>query len=730
MMSGAKSFLYAAISVGLALISGAAGAEQPTLGSPDSDPIIVTAQRRPEALHNVPISITVLSGEQLERAQATDMASLGKVVPSLIMSRTGAFTQPYLRGVGKRSTLGVENGVATYVDGVYLASPIGALLDLRGIERVEVLNGPQGTLFGRNATGGVIQIVTRDPAPELSGEAALDAGNYGYIRGDAYLTGGSERLAGNFALSLSHNGGYGTNLFTGKKDQGEVDHSFVARSKWVWRPTSSLKLTLAGDYQDVDQDFSSRPVAGFVPIGHPRVLGFRDGDQNAPSRFRFRYGGVSVRADVEIGDMTFMSLSAWRGARARFGFDLDLGPLALLSGTPTAEQKQISQEFQLQSSESSPIRWTAGLYYVRIEEQYDPTLFDYGGSYSAMLGGRIRQTLADKGVAASYAAYGQGTLPIGNATELTLGLRYTIEHRSVEANGERLFDNPPFVRPIPGLPLLDEEPFRNSDTFRELTWRASLDRHFSDELMGYVSASRGFQSGGWNLQTPQNPAFGPERLDDFEAGFKYADRSGRFRADANLFHYAYSDLQVSAATPIGSATTNATSAKIHGLEVQLDARLDQRTDVTLGAQFLKARFKRFPNATCTDFSANAVVPYAPITCDVTGNSLPFAPKLKFNVGANHQMSLGRTGTLVLSGNLAYNSGYFSEPDNVVEQHPFATADASVEWRPGPRAPSIRLWVRNLTDSHYYNSLVTFPTTGVLQSPAAPRRLGASIAYGF
>ena len=109
-------------------------------------------------------------------------------------------------------------------------------------------------------------------------------------------------------------------------------------------------------------------------------------------------------------------------------------------------------------------------------------------------------------------------------TELTLGLRYTIEHRSVEANGERLFDNPPFVRPIPGLPLLTEEPLHDSDTFRELTWRASLDRHFSDAIMGYVSVSRGFQSGGWNLQTPQNPAFGPERLDDFEGGLKYVDR--------------------------------------------------------------------------------------------------------------------------------------------------------------------------------------------------------------
>jgi len=712
------------------LVSEQSSAAPKPPNSNDQYSIVVTAQRRPERPENVPISLTAISGDQLDRLQASDMAGLGKVVPSLTMMRTGAFTQPYLRGVGKRSTLGVENSVATYVDGVYLASPISALLDLRGIERVEVLNGPQGTLFGRNTTGGVIQVITRDPSPKPSGEAELSAGDYGYIRGDAYLTGGSDRIAGNLAVSLSHNGGYGTNTFTSKKDQGEVDYSFVARSKWIWRPTSSLKLTMAGDYQDIDQDFSYRPVAGFPPIGQPRVLGLRDGDQDAPSRYRFRYGGVSIKADAEIGSMTFMSLSALRRMHARYGADLDQGPQSLWSGAPTAEQKQFSQEFQLQSREPSRFRWVAGLYYIHIGEQYDPTPFFYGGTYSAGLGGRIEQTLFDTGNASSYAAYGQGTLPIGQATTLTLGLRYTIEHRSVEANGEQLYDNPPFVRPIPGLPLLTDEPLHKSDTFRELTWRASLDRHFSDEVMGYVSASRGFQSGGWNLQTPQNPAFGPERLDDFEAGLKYVDQSQRFRADANAFYYNYSDLQVSTITPIGSVTTNATSAEIYGLELQLDAQLDRRTDVTFGAQFLKTRFGRFPNATCTDFSVDAVIPYVPVSCDVTGNRLPFAPKLKFNVGAYRQVLLGRVGSLMLSGNLAFNSGYFAEPDNVVRQKSFATVDVSAEWRPNWRGPSIRFWLLNLTNAHYYDSLATQPTAGVLQRPAAPRRFGASITFGF
>jgi iron complex outermembrane receptor protein len=691
---------------------------------------VVTAQRRPERAQDVPISLTARSGEDLDRMQVTETTVLDRVVPSRVMTRTSVFAQPFLRGVGKRSNLGVENSVATYIDGVYLASPIGSLLDLRGIERVEVLNGPQGTLFGRNTTGGVIQVITRDPSAEAWGEATLHAGSYGYLRGDLYLTGGNERIAGNLAVSLSGHGGYGTNAYTGKSDESEVDQSLVARSKVIWQPAAALKLTLAGDYQDLDQDWPLAPLAGFPPIGRPPAQALYDGNHDTPNRFRFRYGGVSLRADADLGGLTLMSLSAWRGMRADWSLDLDSGPQPLSSAIPTARQEQVSQELQLQSDSASPIRWVAGLFYIRIDERYDPTVSRYGGSYSTQLGGRVRQTLFSSGIAESYAAYGQGTVPIGQSTRLTLGLRYTLEDRSIEANAERLFNTPPLVRPIPGLPLPGQPPLRTSDSFDELTWRASLDHDLSDEVMGYLAASRGFQSGGWNLQTPQNPAFGPETLDDFEAGLKYADRSGRVRADASVFYYDYSDLQVSALTPIGQATTNATSAELYGLELQLDARLDRSTRVTFGGQVLEARFRRFPNATCTSFDTSAAVLYAPITCDVTGNRLPFAPELKFNAGANHEISLAGSGTVTLSGNLAYNSAYFAEPDNVVRQDAFATIDASAEWRPVRRGPSVRLWVLNLTDAHHYNALATVATVGVLQNPAAPRQFGASIGYAF
>jgi outer membrane receptor protein involved in Fe transport len=729
-MIAARSLLYAANWIALAGTCGEASAAQREPTASERDAIVVTAQRRPEHPEKVPISLVVLSGEQLRDMQVTDMASLGKAVPSLQMTRTGAFTQPFLRGVGKRSTLGVENSVATYVDGIYLASSISALLDLRGIDRIEVLNGPQGTLFGRNTSGGVIQVITRDPEPYMFGDAELHVGSYGHLRGDAYLNVGSDRIAGNLTMSLARNGGYGTNLFTDAKDQGEIDHSLVIRNKLLWRPAERMRLTLAGDYQDIQQDFTQLPVAGFQPVGNPRIQNFRDGDHDGSNRMHFKYGGASLKAEAEIGDVNMMTIAGVRRMRAHYNADLDLGPQPLLFAAPDAEQDQFSYEFQLQSDDSSRLRWVAGFYYIHIREAYDPTIFRYGGGYSAMLGGRIFQSLEDVGKVSSYAAYGQATAPVGPATRLTAGMRYTIENRSVEARGESRFDNPPFVRPIPGLPLFSEEPLEQDDTFRKLTWRASVDHDFSNALMGYFSVSRGFQSGGWNLQTPQVPAFGPETLDDIEAGLKYASESGRFRADAGIFYYDYSDLQVSAFTPIGSITTNATSADIYGLDLQLGVRLDERTDVTLGSQWLHARFDRFPNATCTNYSQDASPSYRPVPCDATGNLLPFAPRLKANLAANHQLSLGRSGMLQLSGNVAYNSGYFSEPDNVVRQHAYITMDLSAEWLPSSRGPEIRLWVLNLTNAHYFRTLVTFPTTGVFQRPAEPRRFGASVSLAF
>ena len=727
MSHAAMGLCLAVCAAGASEADSQSAAKYPPVSDPD-EVVIVTAQRRRERPHEVPISLTAKTGTQLDAMRITGMADLAKAVPSLVMTRTGAFTQPYLRGVGKRSTLGVDNAVATYVDGVYLASPIAALLDLRGIERIEVLNGPQGTLFGHNTPGGVIQVITKDPTSKPAFEASLQAGTDGHVRGDAYSAGGDERLAASQAVSFSRNDGYGENLYSGKAEQGEIDGSLVVRSKWTWRASQYAKLTLAGDYQNVRQDFSYRPAPGFQPIGAPRTLSFRDGDQDAAIEHRFTYGGVSLRADIDMGGLELTSISAVRRLHARYGNDLDQGPESLWSAVVLAKQTQFSQEFQLQSRGSSDSWWIAGLYYLYVKDQYDPTEFHYGGSYAQLFGGRLRQTLFAKGETSSYAAYGQASLPIGVSTQLAVGIRYTVEHRSVRASGEQLFDTAPFIRPIPGLPLLSEKPADKDLKFGQLSWRASIERQFSDRLMVYLSVSRGFQSGGWNLQTPQALSFGPEKLNDYEGGLKLIAGPAGLRANLSAFYYDYDDLQVSAFTALGSATSNATSAEVFGLGLEVDSEPMPDFTLSLGLQWLKTRFREFGNALCLDYSEDAAIPYAPTSCDVTGNRLPFAPRYRINVSTTQKISLNNAGALTVGGVFMYNSGYYSEADNVARQPSFATVDVSAEWRPLRSNLSVGFWALNVTDRQYYSSLAAVATAGVLQSPANPRRFGVSLGY--
>ena len=505
-------------------------------------------------------------------------------------------------------------------------------------------------------------------------------------------------------MSLSRNGGYGTNLYTGKNDQGEVDHSLVARSKWIWRPATSLKLTLAADYQDLDQDFSYRPggrISADRPAPRPGLSRRRPGCAEPlplPLRRRLDQGGCRDREpDLHEPERAAPDARALR-RRPRPGTASPCGrPFPPPSRSNSARNSSCNR-----ASRRASDGWRASTTSASTSSTTQPS--------SAMAAAIRRCSAAASGRPCSPAERHRPTpptarrpLPIGQATRLTLGLRYTIEHRSVRANGERLFDNAPFVRPIPGLPLLTEAPFRNSDTFRELTWRASLDRHFSDEVMGYVSASRGFQSGGWNLQTPQNPAFGPETLDDFEAGLKYADRSRRFRADANVFYYDYSDLQVSAITPIGQRRPTPPRPSSMGWSCSSTRELGRETDVTLGAaaaagavQALSQRDlhqfqRRRGRSLCADHPATS-----PATaCRSRPSSSSMSAPTTASAGQDRHLAAERKPGLQFR--------LFRGTRQCRAAGSFATVDASAEWRPSRRGPSVRLWVLNLTDAHYYDA---------------------------
>ena len=299
--------------------------------------IIVTAQRRSESLQKVPIAVTALSSAKLESAGIQNTLDLGRVTPGLTSVENSGASQPHVRGIGTTaSAAGIEQAVATYIDGVYLASAPASLLSLNNVDRIEVLKGPQGTLFGRNATGGLIQIVTKDPQNTPSGSLNLSYGNYDDSAVDLYATGGlASTLASAVALHYEHQGtGYGTNLATGK-DTNKLDHDFAARVKLLFTPTSMTRIRLSADYENnVSSRFVQSVGPGYIcqfnsgPYGGPfqQLTRAYDIDQNEDPTHRFEGGGVSLQINQDLGGLNLQSITAYRRSHDYLLFDADFTP--------------------------------------------------------------------------------------------------------------------------------------------------------------------------------------------------------------------------------------------------------------------------------------------------------------------------------------------------------------------------------------------------------------------
>ena len=368
--------------------------------------IIVTATKREQNLQDVPISVVAFTGDSLEDAGILDTTTIGEVVPGLTYQPNHAGLRVYMRGVGSGIvSAGGENSIATYVDNVYDSTLNGPLMQLHNIDRVEVIKGPQGTLFGRNATGGVIHVHTLDPAHETSGKIQLGFDNYETISGRLYLTGElTSNLAADVSAMVSDQGeGWGKNLVTGN-EINKMD-SIAARSKWLWEPTGSDEVRLIMDFSRIDgshlnstntiegtfsqfgpgtQTAATRadlaglvaaralPPTTVVGVTNGRVGDFYDTNSVKDPEHDFYAGGVSLQWDHEFSSLNFKSITAYR----RNQMETSWAPISTGSGYHQTAgwinaADQFSQEIQFSSSADSKLQWVAGLYYLDAKVGYD-----------------------------------------------------------------------------------------------------------------------------------------------------------------------------------------------------------------------------------------------------------------------------------------------------------------------------------------------------------------------
>ena len=617
--------------------------------------IVVTAQRREEALQSTPIAITAFDDDALAKSNLFDTQALQQQTPGLAFGNQsfGAGPQVGIRGVSSVNvSVGGEQGVQFVKDGVVLGRPGNAAAQFYDLERVEVLRGPQGTLFGRNANAGVISIITAKPTHELSGSIDLLYGNFDHVRATATV---NLPLGETFAIRASglyeDRDGFSTNLFNGKGAEDLTNKG--GRISALWTPTSNLEIQFVADtllsknrgglFHHLSGIFDAQgrpyvPAGGGsgIPVDYFVPTSTREVSYNVPELNRTKttlysatvtwHGPIDVKSITGYGRNRFSALN-----------DVDASPYDVAFINRNDRGKQFSQELQFLSNDSgSPFKWVAGLFYY---QQDDRLTSPYQANPTTVLDvtGAVHQK--------SYAAYGQVSYDVTDQLKLTAGLRYTEDHkRAFEFTTLKLL-LPPDICSLVGIrgcvaPFAD---FKYRNKWHALTPRFAVDYQVAPDILLYASATRGYQAGGYNIGASQ-PAYDPEYVWSYEAGIKSRFFHDRLQLNLTAFHYDYKDLITSHFRFNGSAgftvLDNAGAAKVDGVELEFAAIPVERLRISGSVAYLDARYTEYEavnSQTCPvpDPSLPGCQPK-----DLSGNSLPRAPKWTASVMASYDIPIG------------------------------------------------------------------------------------------
>lgn len=677
--------------------------------------IVVTAQKRAENLQSVPIAITAASGEDIASRGVTGTMELNAVAPGLNIRTASGAIQTFIRGIGTTSNV-VENPVAMYIDGVYLPQQRDGLRELVDVEQVAVLKGPQGTLFGRNATGGVIQITTKSPSHDFSGEAKAEIDTYATLRIKLYLTGGlSDTLAASFAVGYAQQGkGYGDSIATGN-DTNRLRHEFSVRGKLAWDPSDRTSVTLIGDYLDRDQlanSFQPFPGTALVFPGTGALTSEYDSYQGEDSFIAYRGGGASLTIDHDLDFARLVSISAYREGNTRFLFDNAAVPTRNFTvRTPNSPNRMYSQELQLISTQGDRFNWVAGVYLFDYRNSASPIFRDFRGPMSPLPTSVAQSTTIGTELTRSVAPFGQLSYELLPRTTITFGARYTYEKREAQVSQLAVRNNG-----VTSTVARDE-----LLTIKKPTFRVAVDHEFSDNVLGYVSFNTGTKGGGFNIINP-SPGYLPEKLTAYEVGLKNELFDRTLRLNIAGFYYDYTNLQVSQFVGIAQQVVNGAAARLYGVDVDFDAEVGSGLRLSGGFEIMHSEFTDYRNAV---FSTPRPTGGALIRPDdATGNRLPLAQNFSGTLAVDYHHTLPK-GAVDINVTANHNGNYFFEADNFLRQGAYTILNTSIKWTlPGERI-SLTMFARNLFDEH----VITQATTQAIGYPTAYSNTPFTVGLG-
>jgi iron complex outermembrane receptor protein len=711
--------------------------------------VIVTAQRRDERARDVPISITTVSATQLQAANVIQLSDIPRLTPALRFDSSGSFSQPTIRGVGTAvTTSGGGPNVGIYVDGFYIANPESTAFDLTNVKSIQVLKGPQGTLFGRNTTGGAILVTTADPSTTTAGEFKASYGRFDAQTYQGYATVGlSDRVAFDVEGQIRKGDGYFRNVIDDDRSVGayenwsirtglkaEVSDAVSVLLRYGHSETDDPTLLLTNAY--VDRDGESGMLSRVPPGAYgtnstaDRQLVYfyapastyatKPGqvavDPAAPDRFTNKSDTFqgTVRADLGFADLT--SYTQYRKDSAVNLGDLDATAINFFNIYLGIENRTFTQEFLFTSKPGSALQWTSGLYYFRNRDTYivsaalgaPPPYSPFGGSSTTTY---------------SYAGFVDLTYEISPKLFVTAGGRYGHD----EVKDAYYISQVTQARiPAPDYPT------------NKFTPRVVLRYKPTDMSSLYASYSRGYKAGILNVGGQSTKQIKPEDIDALEAGYKYD--GARLSFDLSSYYYFYKNLQVSSFQSGLADITNAAKARIYGLEGSARYRLSDAFDLSLGAAYTHARYRSFPTAAyysyCDSTGAVAALACGPIgpgsitqtVNDSSGYQMPRAPDFTGNLGLNYHTPLAE-GQLTVSGNLYYTSKFYFDSSKQFVQPSYEVLALRAQWVDPSERYTFAVFGDNLTNQRYRTQVLS-NTLGIGAIWNSPTTWGVSFGAKF
>ena len=751
---------WLAASAGLALIlEGAPVAAFAQSAEIQLEEVIVTATRREQRLQEVPVAVTAVSGEELTKSNFREVTDIQYLAPNVTFSSTNPVANGggfQVRGVGTQTyDSGVEQTVGLVVDGVVIGLPRDpGASGFADVERVEVLRGPQGTLFGKNSSAGVIQIVTHDPRlGETSGKISLSYGERSekVARGVVNLPLGEEAA---LRVSAFYNAQDGAIPYLARSGGavGDRENQGV-RAKLLWRPVENLSLVLAADYQTAfardaaileTLGVNPRYNALFAPFpvkpGPDAFLSYQDGDWTADTTVR----GVSLQADYQLGDLTLTSITAHRSSELVQLSDIDHAPASILNNSDgSLDANQFTQEFRIISPGGERLEYVAGLYYYHTD--VDGWTSQRGNFLSfatglplppAVLYGERFQNSQTK----SYAAYGQATYGLTDKLKLIGGLRYTND--SVLGSLE--------VKPIPGYVTYGTlSPYSGKVKADNISGRVGVQYQPNRDLMVYATYATGYKGPAIDSLNGVVKEVRPETVESYEAGVKSTLWSGRMILNAAIYRSDFKDFQAQA-LDLSSATprfglTNAGLMRAQGVEIESTLLLFDGLTLAGSASYNDATFKDYTGPCVTGQPVSGVVgvgcyalPGSPgtLVANYAGERLTNAPEWSYNVRAAYERDINDN--LRFDANIVWSwrdeaYAITADPRSVVDAYGLLNANIGVgaqdgRWRLG-------VYGRNLLDQTFYApypSLALFNPGGYerVVSPDAFRTIGVNLTVDF